>query len=258
MSKDKANLLVGTSGWSYNWENFYPENLASKDRLSYYSQHFKTTEVNSSFYHLPRKSTYEKWLRQTPADFIFALKLSRYISHIKRLSEIDGSLELFLERSKILGSKLGPILVQLAPSFKLNPKILENFLKKTEKIKEKLKIENLRLAFEFRHKSWFEEGLERKKALRILKKFKASFVFAHSSRYPYPKDEPQIADFIYLRFHGPRELFASEYRKEGLEPWLPKIKNWLKDGLDVYAYFNNDFFGFAVKDAKALLDFFSS
>lgn len=250
----KDKLYIGTSGWSYHWENFYPKDLASAERLRYYSSRFRTVEVNYSFYHLPRKSTYEKWVGETPRDFLFALKLSRYITHIKRLKGIKAPLKEFLSRAKSLGSQLGPLLVQLPPSFKLDSKRLKSFLETARDLKEELKMPGLKFAFEFRHKSWFERTTERERAIAILKKHKAAFVFAHSSRYPYPEDEPLSADFVYLRFHGPGELFASEYKKEGLKSWVPKIKLWLKKGLEVYIYFNNDFSGFAPKDARTLFD----
>lgn len=245
-----AKLCIGTSGWSYSWENFYPKKLASNKRLSYFSKYFHTAEVNYSFYHLPETSVYKNWVKETPKNFTFAIKLSRYITHIKRLKGVKAPLKKFLRNAKALGSKLGPILIQMPPSFKLNLERLEEFLETAKKIKKELKMPKLRLAFEFRHKTWFSAP----QVLKILKKHNAAFVFAHSSKYPYPKNEPVTANFVYLRFHGPKALFASKYRKQKLSRWIPKIKKWLMQGLDVYAYFNNDTNGYAVKDAKSLLN----
>jgi len=258
MAKSRVSkTYIGTSGWSYDWDNFYPQGFSANKRLSYFSRHFLTAEVNYSFYQLPRESTYEKWKKETPEDFIFALKLSRYITHIKRLSEAKDLLKTFLSRAKILGEKLGPILIQLPPNFRINPERLQAFLGEAAEIKKKLKIADLRLAFEFRHLSWFEPSLDRKEILKILKKHKTAFAFAHSSRHPYPQDEPLTAGFVYFRFHGPGALFASRYGKRKLGLWAEKIEKLLKEGLDVYAYFNNDFNGYAVEDARSLIDLLS-
>jgi len=114
----QGKLYIGTSGWVYgHWEGiFYPENLASKDKLKYFSQHFKTAEINYSFYHLPRPSTYQNWHSQTPADFIFAAKASRFITHIKRLGGVKEAWQQFIENALYLKEKLGPILFQFPPS----------------------------------------------------------------------------------------------------------------------------------------------
>ena len=154
-------IFIGTSGWVYShWEGiFYPENLPSKDKLKYFSKYFKTTEINYSFYHLPRSSTYQRWYLETPNDFIFAVKASRFITHIKRLKGVKKAWEVFLKNSLNLKEKLGPFLFQFPPSFKAteeNIKRLEEFLKLTCL---KWKFKHLRLAFEFRHQSWCDEKI---------------------------------------------------------------------------------------------------
>lgn len=247
----RGRLFIGTSGWAYPWENFYPADLASRDYLKYYSRHFPTTEVNYSFYRLPKPTTYDQWAVATPENFILALKLSRFITHIKRLKGIRQPLTKFLENARPLGRKLGPILVQLPPSFRVNPPLLETFLRVSRAVEKKLRLA-LRWAFEFRHRTWFAPSAERAKALAALKRHQAAFVFGHSSRYPYPEDEPVTADFVYLRFHGPDSLFSSKYGPRRIKPWVSKIRRWLKGGHDVYAYFNNDFSGLAVDDARTL------
>ncbi len=250
----KAVLYVGTSGWSYNWEGFYPAGLRSRDYLPYYSGQFRTVEVNYSFYHLPRPSTYEKWRDETSDDFVFALKLSRFITHIKKLSGVKQALKKFLANAITLRTKLGPFLVQLPPGFRVDVERLARFLEQSERVRSELSVEApLRLAFEFRHRTWFDRP-EAEAVLDTVKRYGAAVVFAHSGRYPYPDDEPVTADFVYLRFHGPREMFASRYGTVGLERWRPRIKEWLGRGLDVYAYFNNDVEGYAVGDARALLE----
>ncbi len=253
--RKKGTLLVGTSGWSYGgWTRFYPADLPSREYLSYYSRRFSTAEVNYSFYHLPRPTTCKKWSEQTPAGFVFALKLSRFITHIKRLRGVKVALRKFLANARVLGPKLGPVLVQLPPSFKIDVKTLARFLGGAADVAEELHLEEpLRLAFEFRHPSWFDAGSEAyEAAVEVLREHGAAMVFAHSSRYPYPSEEPLTAKFVYLRYHGPKELFASRYREQGLQRWAPKINKWLKAGQNVYAYFNNDVRGYAVEDAACL------
>jgi uncharacterized protein YecE (DUF72 family) len=250
--RSKGLIYIGTSGWSYDWDDFYPKGFPSKKRLEYFSQYFSTSEVNYSFYRLPKKSTFEKWKKETPKNFVFGLKLSRYITHIKRLYGIKAPLEEFLSRAKSLDDKLGPILVQLPPNFKIDTKRLEYFLKTLGKVKKETGLSGLRVAFEFRHRTWFDKSKERKEALKILEKNNAAFVFADSVKYPEPEDEPITADFLYFRFHGPGELFASEYGRTALQPWAKKIRRFLTKGLDIYVYFNNDACGYALKDAAKL------
>jgi uncharacterized protein YecE (DUF72 family) len=250
----QAVLYVGTSGWSYDWEGFYPAGLRSREYLPYYSRQFRTVEVNYSFYRLPRPSTYEKWKSETSDDFIFAVKLSRFITHVKKLSGVKQALKKFLTNAMPLGPKLGPVLVQLPPSFRVDVKRLARFLERTGQVRSEMSMgAPLRLAFEFRHRTWFDRP-DAETVFDAIKRYGAAVVFAHSSRYPYPDDEPVTADFVYLRFHGPREMFASRYGAAGLERWRPRIEEWLGRGLDVYAYFNNDVDGYAVDDARALLE----
>lgn len=239
----KGSLFIGTSGWVYShWEGiFYPEDLPSKDKLKYFSQHFKTTEINYSFYHLPQPSTYQNWYSQTPEDFLFAVKTSRFITHIKRLKKVKEAWKTFIENALNLKEKLGPILFQFPPSFRVNEteiKKLEDFLKLITKNK-------LRYVFEFRHKSWCD-----KKVYNLLKKYKVVWVIADSPSYP--KAEVITADFVYLRMHGSKVLFTSNYTKKELQDLAQKIKKWRKIA-DVYVYFNNDAMGYAIENAKELL-----
>jgi uncharacterized protein YecE (DUF72 family) len=257
-----TKLFVGTSGWVYShWKGiFYPEDLPSKDRLSYFSKFFKTTEVNYSFYHLPRPTTYQKWYSQTPKDFLFAVKASRFITHIKRLKGVREAFKQFLENALNLKEKLGPILFQFPPSFKAdseNLKRLKNFLKYLNTPTLILPLRQaegedrggggVRCAFEFRHKSWFDD-----KIYKLLKGHNIAWVIADSSRYP--RADVVTSDFVYIRMHGPGALFSSKYSKEQLKNLAQKIKKWLKT-CDIFVYFNNDFHGFAIENAKELLSF---
>lgn len=248
---------IGTSGWVYSdWEGiFYPEDLPSKDRLKYFSKFFRTVEINYSFYHLPRPSTYQNWYLQTPEDFLFAVKASRFITHIKRLQEVRGAWKTFIENALNLQEKLGPILFQFPPSFQVteeNIKRLEDFLKYINHLAIK-PFNHLRLAFEFRHQSWCEE-----KIYKLLKKCNAAWVITDSPSYPILRPgsgqevEVVTADFVYIRMHGSKVLFSSKYTDKELKELAQKIKKWLGKGLDVYVYFNNDAMGYAVENAKTL------
>ena len=244
------NLYIGTSGWVYgHWDGiFYPEDLPSKDKLKYFSQHFKTVEINYSFYHLPRPSTYQNWYNQTPEDFLFAVKSSRFITHIKRLQGVKEAWKTFIENALNLKEKLGPILFQFPPSFRVteeNIKSLIEFLKLLSLDRSRASI-SLRFAFEFRHKSWCDQ-----KVYKLLKKYNAAWVIADSPRYP--RVDEVTADFVYIRMHGSKVMFSSNYTKKELSSLSQKIKKYLRQGLDVYVYFNNDAYGYAIENAKELL-----
>ena len=253
-SHKKGRVYIGTSGWIYDhWQGiFYPDDLSQRGKLTYYSSYFKTVEVNYSFYHLPRAKTYQNWYQQTPEDFLFALKTSRFITHIKRLKGVKGAWQEFLARASNLKEKLGPILFQFPSSFKAtdeNIKRLETFLDLalseffTAKVRHQ--ISNVRFAFEFRHQGWCDGAI-----YKILQKYNAAWVIADSPRYP--KAEAITAKFVYIRMHGSKKMFSSSYTIAELRNLAEKIKKWRKQGLDIYCYFNNDFSGFAVKNASKL------
>lgn len=239
-------IYIGTSGWIYShWDGvFYPQDLPSKDKLKYYASHFKTAEINYSFYHLPRPKTYQNWYSQTPEGFLFAVKASRFITHIKRLKGVKTAWKTFLENALNLKEKLGPILFQFPPSFKAtaeNIKRLEDFLKI---------LRGQASVFEFRHKTWCD-----KKIYKLLKKYKTAWVIADSPRYP--RADVVTTDFVYIRMHGSKMMFSSNYTKKELQDLAQKIKKWLKQGLAIYVYFNNDAYGYAVKNAKTLKELLS-
>jgi uncharacterized protein YecE (DUF72 family) len=249
MSKAAA-VYLGTSGWIYtDWkERFYPAKLPSKERLSFYSRSFGTTEINSSFYHIPRPATFHSWAAQVPEGFMFAVKVHRSITHVRRLKNAAEIWQEFLDNARELGAKLGPFLFQLPPSLRADADLLESVL---ASIRRKSPAVALRVAFEFRHASWFDSGI-----LDLLRAYGACLVRAHSVRYPMAPDEA-TADFVYLRLHGPREMFASTYLMSELKPWARSIRSWLNKGQDVFIYFNNDFQAGAVENALALASMLS-
>jgi uncharacterized protein YecE (DUF72 family) len=243
--KAAPELRIGTSGWNYgDWQGrFYPPEVRSKSYLEWYARHFNTVEVNYSFYHLPRPTTYVNWAGQVAPDFVFAVKASRFITHIKRLSETEEEWRRFLESAWTLEEKLGPVLLQFPPSLKINTELLASFLQASRELTRSRRV---KLAFEFRHKTWFEPEV-----YEILHKYHAVLVIAQSDRYP---QGPPLSTgpFMYLRFHGPGRLFASSYSEEQLKGWRDPIRSWLSEGRSVYVYFNNDFQGYAIENAKLL------
>lgn len=240
-----AELRIGTSGWNYkHWKGlFYPADLTARRWLEYYAERFSTAEVNYSFYRLPKPETYEKWLGEVPEDFLFTLKCSRLITHAKRLGALHDLWSNFLTNAVVLKEQLGPILCQLPEAFQKDPQRLDDFLTSARgAVEHDL---NLRLAVEFRHESWFDAEI-----YRLLEKHNVALVIASSSQFP--RVDRVTADFAYFRYHGPGRLFASNYTQKQLEDEASKMRKHLRQKTDVFAYFNNDGFGFAFKNALQL------
>ena len=241
----KPGLHVGTSGWSYGgWDQvFYPEGVKStQDRLAFYAQDFDTVEVNYSFYHLPKPETYQKWAAVVPAEFLFAVKASRFITHIKKLQGVEEAWGKFLDNARTLGKRLGPVLFQFPPVLRADPERLSRFL---AFLRHDSALPPVYPVFEFRHTSWFTEAI-----YAILREARASLCIAHSARYPCV--EEITSDLVYYRFHGPESLFASRYSDGELRSWTKRIRPLLDGGKSVYIYFNNDLHGYAVENARTL------
>ena len=247
-----AKVWIGTSGWAYkDWgKGFYPEDLPDRERLAFLAREFPTVEVNSSFYRLPADTTFEKWFNDTPDEFQFAVKVSRMITHIKRMKDVDDNWRELRRRAGNLDHKQGPFLFQFQSNF-------------TGKEENRLRIDHLlgcirklgpddRVAFEFRHPTCFEPAM-----LELLAKYRAGLVLADSSRFPHSHTGLQESDFIYLRLHGPQELYASQYSDEELEAWASIAAYHFGEGRNVYAYFDNDQHGYALEDARRLRKKFS-
>lgn len=238
-------VYIGTSGYSYpHWEDgvFYPKELLKTKQLEYYSEHFDTVEMNYPFYRLPSSKNFSNWKKTVSKEFVFAVKVSRYITHVKRLHCFKTPWKAFLKRALYLGDKLGPFLFQLPPNFKKDLERLEEFIKTVQDLK-------LRFVLEFRHPSWFSEDV-----YQILKREKnISLCLADSPHWLF--EEVIVGNFVYIRMHGGKILYTSNYSEKELKYWSEKIKGYLNQGLDVYIYFNNDSMGYAVKNARQVLKY---
>ncbi len=243
---NNGKIYIGTSGWNYkHWSNgvFYPPGLNQKEWLGYYSKIFNTVEINNTFYRLPSRAVFEKWRDSVPDGFRFIVKANRFITHIKRLKDPEISVKNFLLNVGGLGEKLGPILFQLPPSWNVNIERLENFLSylTSQKI-----IPGLKTAFELRNSSWAINEI-----FDLLKTYNTALCFADWPGLTIEK--PVTSDFVYLRRHGPKDLYSSDYSEKKLRRDGAYISSWLKEGKNVYVYFNNDWGGYAVKNALELL-----
>ena len=230
---------IGTSGWHYDhWRGiFYPAQLTRAEWLSFYTRRFNTVELNNSFYRLPSDSAFASWYHSSPPDFTFAVKVSRFITHIRRLKNTGEAVENFVNRAKNLKEKLGPLLYQLPPGMHRSDDGLESFLSTLPR--------GMRHVFEFRHESWLEE-----KVFTILRQHNVGLCVFDMPSFRCPP--VATADFAYIRFHGSGELYASGYSDEELAEWAEKIVR-LASGLSaVYIYFNNDIGGYALKNAETL------
>ena len=240
-----ARAFVGTSGWSYpHWGDgvFYPQGLRSGEWLSFYAQHFATVEINSSFYRLPKKAIFESWREKTPSGFCFAVKASRFLTHVKRLNRTEEPLRRLLGSAQDLESKLGPLLFQVPPSLSYEKERLVSFL---EALSHQRTEGRFRAALEVRHASWLHS-----ECYELLSAAEVALCF---SDWPNVKvEEPVTASFLFVRRHGPQELYASKYPEEQLRREAHRIRYWLDRGKDLYVYFNNDANGWAVEDARAL------
>lgn len=239
-----GKLFIGTSGYNYkDWKGkFYPETITQKKWLSYYAAQFNTVEINATFYGSFKRTTFENWAHQTPDDFSFTIKGTRFLTHIKRLKEPIEPLDRFFTEAGGLGKKLTCCLWQFPKSFvKKDETIdrLQNFLSLLPK--------NIKQVFEFRDTSWFSDEV-----FSLLNKYRAGFVLNDSS--VFPEIEVVTDSIVYIRFHGPGALYASSYRDEQLLTWAEKISEFLKQ-FDVYCYFNNDWDARAITDASKLQTF---
>ena len=241
-SREPSNLpevRIGTSGWHYEaWRGpFYPEDIKTKDFLSFYITRFSTTELNNPFYRLPTEAAVQAWRESTPETFLFAWKASRLITHLKRLKEVEENVPFMFKRAEGLGQKLGPALFQLPPSLKANRERLARFLNLLPK--------NRRHTFEFRHPSWYEPPI-----LDLLGEHDAALCLSDHAAAPAPW--AVTASFVYIRAHGPSGRYWGSYSDESLRQWADDIAAWRAQARAVYCYFDNDIKSAAPADAQRL------
>ena len=239
-SMKKGKFYIGTSGWHYDhWKGpFYPQDLSSKGYLDYYIDSFSTVEINRTFYGLPSKQVFLDYAAKVSSSFIFSVKASRFITHVKRLKDPKPPLQRLFSRIRGLKSHLGPILFQLPPHWKLNLERLHIFLKALPK--------GHRYAFEFRDVSWLTE-----KTYALLEHYGAALCIFELEEMHTPLIA--TADFIYVRLHGPKGAYAGKYSLPALRKWERFFRREAKKGKDIYCYFDNDEKGYAAINAKTLI-----
>jgi uncharacterized protein YecE (DUF72 family) len=241
-ARPKKGIWVGTSGWTYDgWRGpFYPAEVPKKEWLAWYATRFASAEVNFSFYRTPSLEAVRGWRQQTPADFLFAWKASKFITHWKRLNEhtCQNSLDLMATRLKALGRKAGPVLFQLPPQFAADPVRLERFLR--------LLPRHYLHAFEFRHPSWYARDV-----LQVLRDHNVSLCISDHHHAPAPW--MATAKHVYIRGHGPDGRYKDHYSDATLAEWSKHIRKWRRQGKMVFAFFDNDQKSAAPVDARRLM-----
>jgi uncharacterized protein YecE (DUF72 family) len=234
-------IHIGTSGWHYDhWRGpFYPENLASAEFLQFYQQKFHTVEINNSFYRLPSEKALIDWRESVPPGFIFSVKGSRFITHMKKLKDPETSIASLMERVPLLGDRLGPILFQLPPRWHFNGERLRNFLRALPR--------EYRYALEFRDPTWLNQ-----EACGLLREHGVAFCIYELAGRVSPQEV--TADFVYIRLHGPGGAYQGRYDRQTLTGWAGAISAWTAQGKTVYCYFDNDEAGYAAQNALELQD----
>jgi uncharacterized protein YecE (DUF72 family) len=234
-------VWIGCSGWNYrDWrETVYPKGLPAKRWLEHYAGIFRTVEINNTFYRLPTLSAVEGWAEQTPDDFVFTVKASRYLTHIKRLTDMKVGVERFYERIQplITAGKLGPVLWQLPGNFRRDDERLASAIERLPAGKH---------CFEFRHPSWFTDDV-----YELLRANGIALVIGDHPERPFQTHEI-TADWTFIRFHYGHRGRSGNYSESELEDWKRRIDSW-NTSTEVFAYFNNDWNAFAVKNAQFLL-----
>lgn len=245
--KVERNIHIGTSGWSYkHWRGiFYPGDVKPAEYLTFYARHFPVSEINNSFYKLPTQDTVAKWVDSVPPGFLFCPKMSRYLSHLKKLHDPQEPLDRFFKVFGDVGEHLGPILIQLPANSRFKADVAEQFYEATDQYAD------FRFALEVRHPSWFSE-----ESIALMKRHRISLVFSQADKFPYY--EEITARDIYLRFHGPTSLYSSSYSDEVLDAYAEKFARWADDGHRIWAFFNNDVGGHALDNAKKLQELVDS
>ncbi|CAM3450932.1 DUF72 domain-containing protein [Sphingobacterium prati] len=235
-----AKIYIGTSGWHYkHWKDtFYPAELKNDNQLRYFSDIFPTVEINNSFYRLPTDDMFINWYKQVPEDFVFAVKASRFITHVKKLHVDHDTIDQFMLRAAHLKEKLGPILFQLPPRWHVNTERLHDFLVKLPT--------DHRFVFEFRDSSWNIPEI-----YKLLEHYNCAYCIYDLAGYQSPVII--TADFVYIRLHGPGDKYQGSYTKNNLISWAEKCIDWQDEGKDIYFYFDNDQNGYAPHNGQTLM-----
>ena len=233
-------VRIGCSGWNYkDWrQSFYPKGLPARQWLERYAEAFDTVEINNTFYRLPKQSAVENWVKQTPRGFVFTVKASRYLTHIKRLTTVEDGVKLLYERIEPLAQspKMGPVLWQLPGNFQRDDERLRGALKELPKGRH---------CFEFRHPSWFCDEV-----YKLLRRHRVALVIGDTPERPFQTHEFTAA-WTFVRFHYGHRGRGGNYSQTELEEWAERIRDW-RERVEVYAYFNNDWKEYAVKNALEL------
>jgi uncharacterized protein YecE (DUF72 family) len=238
MSKP-GRARIGCSGWQYkHWRgDFYSTELPQKRWFEHYASVFDTVEINNSFYRLPEASTFADWGRRAPMRFLFAVKASRFLTHMKKLKDPEEPIDRLFSRMRALGRHLGPVLYQLPPGWKLDRPRLEHFLQALPR--------DARHVIEFREPSWYADG-----ALELLERYRIALCL-HDMRGS-ATGRCRVGPFVYVRFHGSSGHYDGGYSDQQLQGWAEWLLAQLAAGADVYAYFNNDVGGHAPRNALTL------
>jgi uncharacterized protein YecE (DUF72 family) len=237
-----AEIRIGTSGWHYkHWVGrYYPAGLRPDAMLAHYLRDFDTVELNNTFYHLPNETSFDNWRKSTPQRFLFAVKGSRFLTHMIKLKEPQRGLANFLPRAERLRRKLGPILWQLPPKWNVNVERLEEFLAQLPK--------KHRYAFELRNPTWMTAGV-----YDVLRKCNAAFCIYELAGYQSPIEV--TADWTYVRLHGPTiHKYQGSYSDDQLAAWAQRIRDWSTTLKAIFVYFDNDDSAYAVENALTLKD----
>jgi uncharacterized protein YecE (DUF72 family) len=229
-------IFIGTSGWQYrHWRGtFYPAGVAQRAWLEFYAARFATVESNAAFYRLPERKTFTDWAERTPDDFTWAVKVSRFLTHVKRLRDPAEPVERFVRHARGLGDKLGAALLQLPPQLEADADLLDNCLAQFPR--------DVRVAVEFRHRSWWTTDIE-----LILRRHGAALCWADRLRPISPLWG--TADWGYLRFHQGRASPRPCYGEDALAAWVSRVSDVLPRQSDLFVYFNNDHRACALRDA---------
>jgi uncharacterized protein YecE (DUF72 family) len=239
MCTQGPQIHVGTSGWSYaHWRGvFYPEDLSERAMLAYYARQLHSVEVNSTFYHLPAAASLADWCAAVPDNFLFSVKASRYVTHMKKLGQPEVGMHNFLERVRLLGARLGPVLLQLPPHWHFDAGRLEQFLASLDN--------RLRYAFELRDHSWLNP-----RCYALLREHGTALCLYELDGFQSPRE--LTAGFVYVRLHGPDGPYRGDYPDAALRHWASACGAWRDQGRDVFVYFDNDQAGYAVNNALRL------